>query len=560
VDLALLMEARMRGRIADVVARSRCRAFRLLPLIATLLAAACGRDAGAPRTGGTVIVGMRADFGGFNPVTNTDQYTDEIIKYALFTPLVQYDENLQVRPYLAESWELLGDTGVVFRLRRDVRWHDGQPVTAHDVKFTFDLAKDPATASLIGSAYITEVARAEVVDSYTVRFDFVRPHAQALEDFWWAPVPRHLLEGVSPADLRNAPFNRNPVGSGPYRFVEWRANDRLVLERNPDFPEALGGPPALERLVFRVVPEPATLLTELLTGGLHVDIPVVPDQAARIEADPDLQLFSFPSRTVYFIGWNTRRAPFTDPRVRRAMTLAIDRQEIIDALLEGYGRPAVSTIPPWSPLYPEGVEPLPYDPRWAAQLLDSAGWTDRNGDGIRENAAGRPLRFTLLSSDAPLNRNVASVVQGHLRAVGVDAQVRALEFQTLLTQHRARDFDAVLSTWVLDNFQVASAPAALFHSRWADVPRSANRSSFANPRADSLIEAGAAETDPERARRIWAEFTELLNQEQPFTFMFWLDELAGASRSVRGVVMDPRGEFVSIANWSLGGPPAANGR
>src|SRR5690606_284876 len=177
--------------------------------------------------------------------------------------------------------------------------------------------------------------------------------AQALEDFWWAPVPRHLLEGVAPADLRNAPFNRNPVGSGPYRFVEWRANDRLVLERNPDFPEALGGPPALDRLVFRVVPEPATLLTELLTGGLHVDIPVVPDQAARIEANPNLELFSFPSRTVYFIGWNTRREPFTDARVRRAMTLAIDRQEIITALLEGYGSPATSTIPPWSPLYPD---------------------------------------------------------------------------------------------------------------------------------------------------------------------------------------------------------------
>src|SRR5690606_11106687 len=113
------------------------------------------------------------------------------------------------------------------------------------------------------------------------------------------------------------------------------------------------------------------------------------------------------------------------------------------------------------------------------------------------------------------------VVRSHLREVCADAQVRSLEFQALLTQHRARDFDAVLQTWVLHNFQVASAPAALFRSRWADVPRSANRSSFANPRADSLIEAGAAEMDPERAREIWASFTELLNLEQPFTFMFW---------------------------------------
>lgn len=548
----------MRGRFGDLVAHHR-RVAALLVSVLAVLAAACGRE-GAPRAGGTVIVGMRADFAGFNPITNTAQYTDELIKYALFTPLIQYDENLEVRPYLAESWELLGDTGVVFSLRRDVRWHDGQPVTAEDVVFTFDLAKDPATGSLIGSAYITEVARAEVVDSYTVRFTFARPHAQALEDFWWPPVPKHLLEGIAPEDLRNAPFNRAPVGSGPYRFVEWRANERLVLEPNPDFPEALGGPPALERVVFRIVPDPSTLLTELLTGRLQVDIPVVPDQAAQIEENANLELFAFPSRTVYFIGWNTRREPFTDARVRRAMTHAINRQEIIEALLEGYGSPATSTIPPWSPLYPETVEPLPYDPQQAMRLLEEAGWTDRNGDGIRENAAGRPLRFTLLSSDAPLNRNVVAVVQSQLRQVGVDAQVRSLEFQTLLTQHRARDFDAVLQTWVLDNFQVASAPAALFHSRWADVPRSANRSSFANPRADSLIDAGAAETDPERAREIWAAFTELLNQEQPFTFMFWLDELAGVSRTLGGVVMDPRGEFVSIADWHVRGSAAPAGR
>ena len=548
----------MRDRFGDLGAHPR-RVAALLLSVLVILAAACGREA-APRAGGTVIVGMRADFAGFNPITNTAQYTDELIKYALFTPLIQYDENLQVRPYLAESWEMLGDTGVVFSLRRDVRWHDGRPVTAEDVKFTFDLAKDPATGSLIGSAYITEVARAEVVDSYTVRFTFARPHAQALEDFWWPPVPKHLLEGIPPEDLRNAPYNRAPVGSGPYRFMEWRANERLVLEPNPDFPEALGGPPALQRVVFRIVPETSTLLTELITGGIQVNIPLVPDQAAQVEADPNLQLFAFPSRTVYFIGWNTRREPFTDARVRRAMTYAINRQEIIEALLEGYGSPATSTIPPWSPLYPENVEPLPYDPQEAMRLLDEAGWTDRNGDGVRENAAGRPLRFTLLSSDNPLNRNVVAVVQSQLRQVGVDAQIRTLEFQTLLTQHRARDFDAVLQTWVLDNFQVASAPAALFHSRWADVPRSANRSSFANPRADSLIDAGAAETDPRRAREIWAAFTELLNQEQPFTFMFWLDELAAASRSLGGVVMDPRGEFVSIAGWHLRSGAASAGR
>lgn len=513
-----------------------------------------GEAAGEPERGGTVVVGMRTDFGGFNPVTNTDWYTTEVMNHALFTPLIQYDENLRARPYLAESWELLGDTGIVFRLRRDVRWHDGRPLTAEDVKFTFDLAKSPATASLLASAYLSEVDRAEVVDSFTIRFHFARPFAQTLDSFWWAPLPGHLLAGTAPDQLRNAPFNRNPVGSGPYRFVEWRSKERLVLARDSAFPEALGGAPYLDRVVFRIIPEAPTMLTELLTGGVQVDLPVFPDQTAQIKRNPELELFAFPSRTFHYIGWNNRRPPFDDVAVRRAMTLAIDRQEIIDALLAGYGTPAVGPIPPWSPLYPEDVEPLPHDPEQSSQLLRSVGWVDRNGDGIRENAAGRPLRFTLITNqENPLNRAVVEVVQGQLRRVGADARIRLLEFQTLLTQHRARDFDAIFTNWVLDNFQVASAPYALFHSRWAAVPGSANRSSFADPRADALIERGMVATDPETAEAIWRELTELLNEQQPFTFMFWLDELAASREQVQGVVMDPRGELVSIADWWLPG-------
>lgn len=528
-------------------------------LVVLLALAACqpadrggAGEVGEPTPGGTVVVGVRTDFGGLNPVTNTDIVTAEVINFALFTPLIRYDELLNVEPYLAESWQLEGDTAVVFRLRQDVRWHDGQPVTAADVVFTFDLAKDPATASLLASAFLSEVERAEALDPYTVRFDFTRPFAQALESFWWPPVPRHLLEGVDPAQLRLAPFNRNPVGSGPYRFVEWRANNRLVVERNPDFPAELGGPPLPDRIFFRVIPESPTMLAELLTGGVHVDLPVIPEQARDIEARSDLELFAFPGRAFFYIGWNNARAPFDDARVRRAMTLAINRQEIIDALLAGYGTPAVSPIPPWSPLEP-GVEPLPHDPDAAAELLDDAGWTGRGGDGIRLNSAGQPLRFTLLTSDAPLNRSVVEVVLAQLRQIGVDARIQILEFQTLLTMHRGRDFDAVFTSWVLDNFQVASAPNALFHSRWAEVPGSANRSSVANARLDALIDRGAVATNDDEAREIWAAFTEVLQEEQPVTFMYWLDELAAARTQLQGVIMDPRGELVSIAEWWLPG-------
>jgi peptide/nickel transport system substrate-binding protein len=315
-------------------------------LAAALAIAACGGDGGTGSgNGGTVSVGMMADFQPINSITAGDQYTVELINYALFTPLIQYDEKLGVRPYLAERWDVTPNE-ITFHLRRDVKWHDGRPVTADDVKFTFDAAKDPATGSLIGSAYLPQVEAAEIVDSFTIKFRFAQPHAQALEDFWWAPMPKHLLQNVAAAEMRNAPFNRQPVGSGPYKFGQWQANQRLIVERNPAFPQALGGPPTVERVVFRIIPEASTMLTELTTGGIDVDVPLPPDQVKQAQDNDQLQVFAFPGKAVYYIGWNNGRPPFNSAAVRRALGMAINRQEIIDALLFGQGTPASSTVPP----------------------------------------------------------------------------------------------------------------------------------------------------------------------------------------------------------------------
>ncbi len=524
--------------------------FAIVCLIA--LQACGGGERGSPGagSGGTIVVGMRSDLGGMNPVTYGDQYTYELINYALFTPIVQYDADLQVQPYLAESWDLTADTGVVFHLRRDVKWNDGRLVSAEDVKFTYDLAKAPETASLVGSAFVGEVDRAEVVDSFTIRFHFARPHAQALEDFWWAPLPKHLLEKVPPQELKNAPYNRQPVSSGPFKLVEWQANQRVVIERNPDFPAALGGPPQAQRIVLRIIPEASTMLTEFKTGGVHVDIPLPPDQVAQVKNDANLSFFSFPGRTVYYIGWNNDRDPFKSAGVRRALALGINRQEIIDALLFGQGLLATSTVPPWHALYPKDVQPVAFDQQQAMQLLEQEGWKDSNGDGVRDKN-GKPLRFTMLSSDNTVNRSVVEMVQAQLRKIGVQVDARALEFQTMRSQHVARDFDAVFTNFVLDNFQMAAAPTAMFHSRLAGKAGSTNRSSVRNPELDRLIDRAFGATDQAQARAIWRDITLLLEREQPVTFMYWLNELAATQKSVHGVTMDPRGEFVSVAQWSL---------
>jgi peptide/nickel transport system substrate-binding protein len=537
-------------------------ARRLLPAIAiTVLLSACGggdggggggaagkggADKGPPVQGGTAAIAVLSDFQAFNPVTNTHLTTDDVIKHMLFTPLIQYDAKLQPIPWLAERWEL-ADTAVTFHLRRDVRWHDGQPVTAEDVKFTFDLAKDPSTASLLGSAYMNLVKSATVVDPYTVRFSFTAPHAQALDGFWWAPLPRHLLQGVNPAELNKQEFNRRPVGSGPFRFGEWRAGQSVTLVANEQFSPSLGGRPRLDRVVFRVVPEATTMVTELINGTADmIAYTLLPDQGAQIQNQRGVDLRHYPSREFTYFAWNNTRPLFSDARIRRALSMGINRDQIIQGLLKGFAVPASGMIPSWSPLYTE-MAPLPHDVNAARQLLAQAGWTDTNGDGIAEKG-GQPLRFVLtINSANRLHADIAQVVQQQLRQIGADVQIRPQEFQSMLQQYKSRQYDAVLANWSLDTFKVDPTP--LFSCAEAKVANSANRTGYCNPAADRLMEQGLRTSDPAQARQLWAQHAQILQQDQPITFLFWLEDMAGIGPRPQNVVTDARSKIVNIREW-----------
>ncbi|MFQ5678441.1 MAG: ABC transporter substrate-binding protein [Gemmatimonadota bacterium] len=512
---------------------------------AGLFAWGCGRGP-VERVGERALVlGYSAELQTLNPLVSTDQNANELIYYLLYTPLVTYDSTYRVRPWLAESWELT-DSAVVFRLREDLRWHDGAPVTAEDVKFTFDMAKDPATASPLAAAYLSNVASAEVLDTYRIRFAFAAPHAQPLEDFFWPPVPRHLLEDVSPAEMSRHPFNRHPVGSGPYRFESWEVGERLVFEGTGSFPAPLGGPARLRRVVYRIVPEATTLLAELLRGEIQVDGPLGPADAGRVRESPGVRLLAFPWRQFTYVGWNLRRAPFREAAARRALTMAIDRRGLLDAVLHGYGTPASSVIPPWHPYAPR-LEPLPYAPDSAASLLGQLGWQDVDGDGILERD-GEPFRFVLLTSGRnPAFADLVQIIQAQLRRIGVEVEPRLLEWQAVLTLHRSRDFDAVLTNWILDNFRVDPRP--LFHSSQAHLPGSANRSSYASRVADSLMDLGVRTLDESDAEEIWRRFAEQLQADQPITLLFWNDELAAVSDALEGVRMDARGELSTLSRW-----------
>lgn len=491
------------------------------------------------------MVGVMSDFQAFNPVTNTAILSDEVMKHMLFTPLVQYDADLQPQPHLAESWDL-DEQGVTMRLRQDVLWHDGQPVTAEDVKFTFDLAKSEETASLLGSAYLTMVESATVVDPHTIRFEFVAPHAQPLDAFWWPPLPRHLLQDVAPAELGQAPFNASPVGSGPFRFVSWERGQRLTLEANDQYPEALGGRPYLDRVVFRVIPEATTMLTELMAGSADlIGWTLLPDQAQQLQNQSGVEVRDFPSREFTYMGLNNARPQFQDAATRRALAMAVDRGQIIEALLHGYGEPAAGMIPAWSPMHPD-VDPLPHDQAGARQLLQQAGW-QAGADGTLQRQ-GQPLSFTLLVNAANrTHQDIATVIQQQLRQVGAQVEIRTVEFQTMLREHRARNYDAVLSNWTLDTFKVDPTP--LFSCEQAHTEQSANRAGYCNPQLDQIMTQGLRMTDPGQAQRIWLDFTRVLQGEQPIIFLHWSNDLGAVGPRLQNVQTDIRSKLVNVHEW-----------
>jgi peptide/nickel transport system substrate-binding protein len=550
--------------------------FFLVALFASAALAACGGgDAGngggaakadevpdSLKYGGTVTVGAYGDLQSMNGLVSSDMNSNSIQRELLFMPLVKYDEKLNPVPWLAEAWDTVRvkpDTlELTFRLRRDVKWHDGRPTTARDVLFTFERAVDPATAFPNASAFDEYDKRAVLVDDYTIKFR-LRPHADFL-DIWYQtpPMPEHLLGKVPAGQLQQHPFQYNPVGNGPFRFVRRQAQQQWIFEANPDFPAALGGRPFLDRVVWRFIPEQTTLLTDLLTGAIDVYMSPNPAQAQQIKNTPSLTLIESPFRQWVWIGWNGRNPLFADARVRRALTMAIDRRQIVDALVYGYGDIGRGTVTPahWSydPNDPQTL--LPYDTAQARRLLAEAGWADRNGDGVIENAQGRPFRFTMKTNDGnDLRRDIIVMVQAQLARVGIQVQPQLVEWTTMISQlqgnerpdgTRQREVEAVVSSWV-DYFRKDDRD--ILHCGNLEKPY--QYVGYCNPRVDQYLDTLAIMTDREAARPIWKEYQHFIVQESPYTVLYYPRRITGVNRRLNGVQMDVRGEFNTVRTWWL---------
>jgi peptide/nickel transport system substrate-binding protein len=529
-----------------------------------LLVAGCGErdERRSAVRGGTAVVAGYVELRAMNPLSSITDLNKALERYAVYTPLLMLDSALTPQPWLAQAWDTTAagpdSLQLTFVLRRDVYWQDGLPTTAHDVATTFRYALDPRTAYVDAAALALYAPEPEVVDSFTIRFR-LRRHPDFLEVFFLLPpLPAHVIAGAAPAELGRHPVGTNPVGNGPFRFVRRTGRD-WIFEANPDFPAALGGPPNLERLVYRTIPEQTSLITEVLTGRVDLAVSIRPPQLPQLEASGDVRVVTFPVPNWIFLALNTRLPYFRDRDVRRAIAMAVDRQALVDGIMGGINVTGRASVTPVHWAYDDS-RAVRFDPDSARLLLDRAGWIDRDGDGVREDASGRPFRFRLkVWQGAGSYRELGEAVQAQLARVGIAVQPEVVEFNTFLSQvqgrvtarGRERDFDAAIGNWT-DNL-LRKDDSQLLHSRNRNSPR--QWTGFNSPRIDALLDTLAVTMERDAARPHWSDYQQALIDESPLLFLFYARGINAARRRLHGLPADdPRGPLATVQRWWLQPP------
>ncbi len=502
-----------------------------------------------PAHGETLVQASIGDITGLIPNITTDG-ASHAIGGLIYDGLVQTDKDLNWVSSMAESWQFSKDClTLTFKLRKNVKWHDGKPFTADDVLFTYKAIMDPRTPTAYRNDF-EPVNDVTAPDAYTVRVTYKEPFAKALGSWSTSILPKHVLEKyVEEGKLREAPQNTaHPVGTGPYRFHEWKSGEKVVLLANKDY--YVPGRPYLGRIVYRIIPSQATIFLELKAKGVDMaDLTAV--QYARQTDYPafkkDYQKFQYPGNAYTYLGFNLKDKRFADKRVRQAFAHAINKQELIDGVVMGLARDATGPLRPGSWAYTDKVKRYPYDPAKAKQLLAAAGWTDKTGDGILRNKDGQPFTFTIRTNQGNDERKkIVEIIQERLKKIGVQTDIQTIEWAAFLKEYiKQRRFEAIVLGWSTgtdpDQYPV-------WHSTQAG-PEQLNHISYANAEVDALLEKGRSSCQQKERVATYHRIQEILAEEQPLIFLYFKDVLPAVSSRVRGIKPEPAGIGYNFIDW-----------
>ena len=526
-----------------------CWLFILLGL-ALLAAAGCGSPAseqtyGGPDTGpayGDLFIDASiGDASTLIPPLASDASSHGIASL-VYSGLVKYDGDLSLIGDLAESWEVSPDgLTITFKLRRGVKWHDGAAFTAQDVLFTYRVMVDPKTPTAYSGDYL-QVKKAEAPDDYTFRVTYPKPFAPALGTWTLNILPRHLLEGK---DITKSPLARRPIGTGPYRFQEWKAGEKIALSYNPDYFE---GRVYLNGYIYLIKPEQASMFLELKAGNID-RMGLTPLQYTRQTAYPKFaRMFNkyryIPFSYIY-LGYNQEDSRFADRRVRQALTLAVNKKELIEGVLLGMGQEATGPYKPGAWFYNPDVPKFSYNPERARALLADAGWRP-GADGILTRD-GRPFEFTILTNQGnDIRQRTAEIIQRRLQEIGIRVKIRIVEWATFIKEFIEKGhFEAVLLGW---NTGLDPDQYDIWHSSKVR-PGELNFIHYKNPEVDRLLEEGRHTFDKEKRRRAYFRVQEILAEDQPYTFLFVPDALPAIHKRFRGIKPAAAGIDYNFTKW-----------
>lgn len=475
-----------------------------------------------PVLGDWVVQRIAADIDSLNPVI-LDSADGARISGNINEGLIQMNNfTLKFEPCLAESWEISPDQlTYTFHLRHDVRWHDGEPFTAADVKYTYDRIQDPKVDAASARTYFSTIKSCEILDDYTVRYTATERYFKTLETIGGlAIVPKHVFEKGNP-DFNQNEFARHPIGTGPYKFVRWDTGSIIVLERNDDYWDK-SHPRYPKRLAFEIIQEPYVAAQLFKKGEVDAFDGVSPvvwkydlDHTAAMNHAHEI-VYPFPYYN--YLGFNLRLPLFSDVRVRHAIDLLIPRDEILKKIYLGqYANKTSGFDMASSRNYNQAVLPTAYDPAAAIQLLTDAGWKKDHGDGLLYKD-GKPLSFTLLyRAGRTEEEKTVEMIQESLVRAGIDVKLASVEFAQWIERVNDWKFEATMGAWALD---LNGDPSQIWSSSQADIKKSSNFIGYKNAEADKLIAAGRLEYDDEKRAVIYRQLHQLIHDDYPECFLF----------------------------------------
>jgi len=495
-----------------------------------------------PEPGKTLLRHSESDLKTINPILFT-QESEHWVFHHIFEPLYLYDGNLKITPILAEGMPELDATGTVYtvHIKKGVTWHDGQPLTASDVKFTVDMILNPDVPALNVRSNFDLLRACEVVDDHTVKFIWKQRYAPAADNLVaFYPIPEHVYKVAKLTDFASQPANRSPIGSGPWKFVEWKTGQSITLAPYPDY---YGEKAHFDKILFKVIENREVALKACASGEL--DEQRVPTTKWLTEAAKPSFLANF-NRAMYYdnsfnyVNFNTKSKKFADARVRRALSMALDRWSLVRDLYKGLARVTSGPFNQDTEWYDKTVEPLPFDLEGAAKLLDEAGWKDSDGDGVRDKG-GTPLAIELsFPAGNIISEQMGALWQESAGRIGVKIEMRGMEGASFFDKLSKGEFECSPQAWTLD--VDPDWAYALYHSSQAP-PVGINHGFCADPELDKLLVAQRTELDHAKRVEIIHQIHRRLRDQAPYIYTIQVPDKRVFRKTLRGIEICPIGPY-----------------